>query len=199
MCNDASNPKTILRTRRLIIREACEADLPALTSLNADPDVMRFVAAPYSPQQTRDWLDDLLSSYARGAETGWWVVDEVDGDRCIGGVALKRLSDGNHAALGPLVAGASDDELMEIGWRFHKPYWGRGYASESGQALVARAFDRHSYPRVCAVALVSNAVSCRAIEKCGLRPGGDYEINGKQARFFVLNREDYSASGGDGA
>jgi RimJ/RimL family protein N-acetyltransferase len=191
-----SNPKTILRTRRLIVREACQDDLCALELLNADPVVMRHVAEPFSRPKTQDWLDGILADYSAGGGVGWWVVDQADGDTCIGGVALKRLSEGNHAALGPLVAGADDDELMEIGWRFHERYWGRGYATETGRALVQRAFEAHGFPRVCAVALTTNTGSCRAIEKSGLRPSGDYDIGGKQARFFVLNRADYSVGGG---
>ena len=183
----------VLETRRLIIRRIRPDDAASLEALNADPRVMRYIAPPMTPDETRAWLGRTFAHDAAGRDFGWFAVQERETGALTGMAALKLLSESNHAALGALLAGAGQDELFEIGWRFHEPYWGRGYATETGRALVRRAFEHHGLPRITAVALAANLASCRAIEKCGLRPHGDYTVSGHAARFFTLTRAAWEA------
>ncbi len=188
-------PDTLLTTSQVELRTLRPSDRDDVIALNGDPEVMRFIGAPFTAERASAWLDEILAAGTESTGLGWWAVIERASGAFAGLVALKRLSDGNHAALGPLVAGARDDELMEIGWRFRPRFWGRGIASETGRALVGRAFEAHGFPRICAVALADNKASCRAIEKCGLRFEANYDIAGKRASFFVLTREEYLAAG----
>src|SRR5690606_376423 len=93
---------------------------------------------------------------------GEWVADLPGGAPCIGVVSLRRCADGPHAGFAPQLPAAfahPPDRLLEIGWRFHIQHWGRGYATETGRALVRRAFERHAAAAVCAFALVENGAS----------------------------------------
>jgi RimJ/RimL family protein N-acetyltransferase len=89
--------------------------------------------------------------------------------------------------------GCSERDVIEVGWRFFKAFWGRGYATATGRALVELGFREHDLPRVIAMAMVENLASCRAIQKCGLNPYGDYEILGRTARMFVITRAEWQA------
>lgn len=58
---------------------------------------------------------------------------------------------------------------VELGYRLHREFWGRGYATEGGKALIERGFTVGDVRRVVATTMFVNAGSRRVMEKCGLR------------------------------
>jgi RimJ/RimL family protein N-acetyltransferase len=61
------------------------------------------------------------------------------------------------------------DGAAELGYRLYPAYWGRGYATEGGKALIDRGFTRGDVQRVVATTMFVNTGSRRVMEKCGLR------------------------------
>ncbi|GGU14498.1 GNAT family N-acetyltransferase [Lentzea flava] len=59
--------------------------------------------------------------------------------------------------------------VVELGYRLHREFWGRGYATEGGKALIERGFTTGEVQRVVATTMAVNAGSRRVMEKCGLR------------------------------
>ena len=59
--------------------------------------------------------------------------------------------------------------MAELGYRLHRAYWGLGYATEGGKALIERGFTSGGVQRVVATTMFVNAGSRRVMEKCGLR------------------------------
>ncbi|MFD9697904.1 GNAT family N-acetyltransferase [Lentzea sp. NPDC059081] len=57
----------------------------------------------------------------------------------------------------------------ELGYRLHREFWGLGYATEGGRALIDRGFTAGGVQRVVATTMFVNAGSRRVMEKCGLR------------------------------
>ena len=64
--------------------------------------------------------------------------------------------------------GCPDDE-PELGYRFRKSAWGKGYASEGSIALINRGFTELDVRRVVASTMVVNTGSRRVMEKAGMR------------------------------
>ncbi|MFD5829567.1 GNAT family N-acetyltransferase [Lentzea sp. NPDC060358] len=60
-------------------------------------------------------------------------------------------------------------EVAELGYRLHREFWGRGYATEGALALIERGFTTGDVQRVVATTMFVNAHSRRVMEKCGLR------------------------------
>lgn len=60
----------------------------------------------------------------------------------------------------------------EIGWRLARSGWGKGYASEAAQAIVAHAFDVVGAPEVVAVAHPDNAASIKVMTRLGMQYAG---------------------------
>ena len=58
---------------------------------------------------------------------------------------------------------------VELGYRLHREFWGRGYATEGGKALIAHGFTVGDVRRVMATTMFVNDGSRRVMEKCGLR------------------------------
>ncbi len=55
-----------------------------------------------------------------------------------------------------------------IGYNLLPDFWGKGYATEISKSLIEYAFDELKVERVEALAMKSNAVSCRVLEKSGM-------------------------------
>jgi RimJ/RimL family protein N-acetyltransferase len=147
-----------LETERLRLREFTLDDVDNLVELDADPEVAKW--AP-DPPTTPDSVEKALRShYLRFYEEtpgfGFWAVEEKATGAFIGWFHLRP--DHGHAADEP-----------ELGYRFRRSAWGKGYATEGGRALIDKAFTEHGIRRVLAETAGFHTASRRVMEKCGMR------------------------------
>ena len=143
-----------LETDRLILRQLTDADVDLLVDLDSDPDVTFFITGGV-PEFSESMLRHWLTEYERWPSYGTWAVIERESDDFIGWFHL-RPEDGR------------DDE-PELGYRFKRAAWGKGYATEGSRALIDKAFAELGAARVFACAMAINAASRRVMEKSGLR------------------------------
>jgi RimJ/RimL family protein N-acetyltransferase len=149
---------TLLETERLRLREFRIQDADRLVSLDADPEVMRYISRGVAtPREviSEKILPAWLEMYSKPRPIGFWAAERRNDGEFVGWLHLRpdRLS-------------APEQEL---GYRFFRHSWGQGYASEGGRALIDLAFDRLSCKVVSARTLVANLASQRVMHKCGLR------------------------------
>jgi RimJ/RimL family protein N-acetyltransferase len=147
----------ILTTPRLILRAAVEEDIPILQNLIlGDSDVMRFAfsGAPMAGDAAEDFM---RRSFTFGSSlTGMAVLTEKPTGEVIG-----------FAGLSPCDALGADD--FEIGFVLARRAWGRGIATEIGEAQLAFGFDRLKCGRLLGLVDPRNAPSIHALEKLGMR------------------------------
>jgi RimJ/RimL family protein N-acetyltransferase len=151
--------EVFLETGRLLLRRFSMADADNLVSLDADPDVMRFVngGIPTSRDEIEaEVLPAFLSYYERYQGYGFWAVIEKATGEFAGWFHFRP---GRAAAPGE----------VELGYRLRKPAWGRGLATEGSRALIAMGFTTFGVRRVTAEAMAANVASRRVMEKAGLR------------------------------
>ncbi|MFJ5234956.1 GNAT family N-acetyltransferase [Kitasatospora sp. NPDC088391] len=161
------DPAERLRTARLLLRRLTPADLPAVTALCGDPEVMRYLddGRPVPAERVAaEVLPAVLREYAELPDgLGHWAV-ETDG-RFLGWAALLPA---HSVGLehGP-------DAGLELGYRLLPAARGRGYATEAAAALLAAAFtERYAgrrTERVVATTMAVNTASRRVLERIGLR------------------------------
>ena len=174
-------PHPSLETERLLLRPWRPAeDLDALAAINADPDVMRFVAPnrPLSRAETAGQLERFVAHWERH-RFGLWAVVPRDGDgRAIGfaGLAIPSFL--------PQILPA-----VEVGWRLESGCWGRGYATEAARASVAFGFERLGLRSIVCVIEPGNARSLRVAEKLGMRPAPDRLHPVTRRRLRVMDLE----------
>jgi len=60
----------------------------------------------------------------------------------------------------------------EVGWIVHKDFWGKGYGTEMGRALLKLGFEEHNLHRIVALCDVENVASSRVMEKIGMTREG---------------------------
>ncbi|MFF5897096.1 GNAT family N-acetyltransferase [Streptomyces argenteolus] len=150
---------TYLESERLTLRPfaATEADL--LIELDSDPAVMRYLTggAPTPPEEVRDLaVPSILAGYERwDHDLGLFAAHEKDGGMFVGWFCLRPLRSGPR-------------EEAELGYRLHQAAWGRGYATEVSQALLAKGFTELGMRMVWAETMIVNLPSRNVMEKLGM-------------------------------
>jgi RimJ/RimL family protein N-acetyltransferase len=151
--------QVFLETRRLMLRRFTMADADDLVSLDADPDVMRFVTGgvPTSRDEIEnEVLPAFLGYYERYEGFGFWAAVEKATGEFMGWFHFRPRRDA--------VPGE-----VELGYRLRKSAWGKGYATEGSCALICRGFTEFGVQRVVAEAMAVNVASRRVMEKAGLK------------------------------
>ncbi len=57
---------------------------------------------------------------------------------------------------------------IEIGWRFSKPSWGKGYASEAAAAALSFGVNELSITDIVSIFQIENRASARIMQKLGM-------------------------------
>ena len=154
-----------LRSARLGFRSWRDADLDAFAALNADPEVMEYFPSERTREQTAEMIQRLRAHEQRDGCT-FWAVDELPTGRFVGmlGVLVQRE-----------MPEVFDGPTHEIGWRFARAFWGRGYATEGARACLSWAFAKTDAERVVAFTTTENRRSERVMVKAGMRRVGLFE------------------------
>ena len=151
--------QVFLETQRLLLRRFTLADADDLVSLDAHPDVMRFVTGgvPTSREEIEnEVLPAFLSYYQRYEGFGFWVAAEKATGEFLGWFHFRPRPD------------AVPGEI-ELGYRLRKSACGKGYATEGSRALIGKGFSEFGVQRVVAEAMAVNTASRRVMEKAGLK------------------------------
>ena len=145
-----------IETDRLILRPFVPDDAAAFQRLNADPLVRRYTYD--SPMETLDDARRVLTEapLADYAKHGYGRVACVlkDTGELIGFSGLKYLSD----------MGETD-----IGYRFLRAHWGKGYATESARPMMDYGRNVLRLERIIGLVDPDNAGSVHVLEKLGLK------------------------------
>ena len=163
----------ILETERIVMREMTEADAEHLLELNRDPAVTRYI--PDEPPLTdvasalAVIRDRILPQYAR--RLGRWGCILRDGGDFLGWCGVKHVPEQSE---------------YDIGYRFSKPHWRKGYASETATATLACARKHLANERVVGKAMPNNVASVRVLEKIGLVYEGDEMVEGALFQVYVM-------------
>ena len=144
-----------LHTARLIIRAFGLEDAAPLAERRNDSLVARYQnwVLPYPRQRAEDLVAQIVAA-GEPANDQWWmaaVCDRESGET-LGDLAL-RLSWGGRSA--------------EVGYTLASRRWGRGYATEALEALLAWLFAERGITRACGTLHPDNTASARVLERCG--------------------------------
>lgn len=81
---------------------------------------------------------------------------------------------------------------LELGYRLHKKFWGRGYASELAGSLCAWAFKTFPINRIVAVTELLNVASQKVLLKNGFEYVGKVNSKkyGEELFYFIKNPDE---------
>jgi RimJ/RimL family protein N-acetyltransferase len=143
------------RTTRLLLRPGWAEDAPALVKAIADETIVRNLASAPWPFSLRD-AEAFLAAPRDPVLPSLLIFERTEGEPAlVGACGLGRRASGN----------------VELGYWISRPHWGRGFATEAGQALVAIA-RALGIARLEASHFLDNPASGRVLEKLGFQPTG---------------------------
>jgi RimJ/RimL family protein N-acetyltransferase len=154
-----------IQTQRLLLREWCHEDRAPFAELNADPAVMEHFRSRLSAAES-DALVDRIVAHWRDEGFGLWAVERLDDQSFLGFIGLA--SPPWQAAFTPAV---------EIGWRFARPAWGHGYATEAARAALKSGFETIGLDEILSWTVPANRRSRAVMERLGMTrdPADDFD------------------------
>lgn len=158
----------MLETKRLYIREFVQADLEDLHAMNSNPEVMKYIfGRPLAKEESQKFLNIYFETYKKTPGLGNFAAFEKDTQKFIGWVCLRPYSE--------------DPEQIELGYRLNPQNWGKGYATELAQAIVAHGAKTMKLKEIMAIVNPENQNSRGVLAKAGLKyiKDIDFVLEGK--------------------
>ncbi|HEV2524421.1 MAG TPA: GNAT family N-acetyltransferase [Gammaproteobacteria bacterium] len=143
----------MIETTRLILRPLCAADFEALCILDGDPAVRSyFPEGVLNSAEVQQELDRYIKAWNTDGFGLFAAVDKKS-NQLIGRMGFAKLSSGE----------------VEFGYLLLPSYWGKGYATEAAQALLAWAAEHIPVDHIVGFAPTYHTDSLRVLEKCGMK------------------------------
>lgn len=163
------------RTERLLLRPGWADDAPALAETIAYPEVAQMVAHMPWPYGLADAEQYLSQAQASQAPQALIFLRTAGKPKLIGGIGLHQ---------GPAE--------VELGFWIAPPYWGLGFATEAGRAVIAMARDTLRLARLRATHFIDNPASGHVLRKLGFERTGQAAPRACQARQAEILAIDYA-------
>jgi len=150
----------ILTIERLVLRpfhpEDCHT-LAELAGVREIADTMISIHHPYRPEDAERRIREANRECSLGTAGTFAVTLAVDGS-LVGSVELRSI-DAEH-------------RQAELSFWIGVPWWGRGYATEAAERLIAYGFEDAGVNRIYAHHMIRNPSSGRVLDKVGMTREG---------------------------
>ena len=167
-----------LTTTRLVLRPLTDGDFPAIAAMDADPDVMRYLA-----------INSPVLTYEQALQNAPKILDWPCPE---GGGVWTIISKNTRAFLGWVeLVYLEDLSDIDFGYRLPQASWGQGIATEAGRRLADHAVRDLLMGHLAAFVHPKNLASIRVTEKIGLSRSGVLEGSDVTFNRYVLSRDDY--------
>ncbi len=171
-------------TDRLILREMRVEDAPDFFALNADWEVLKYTGDdPFENiHQAEEFLRNYPSiSYLKDG-FGRWTCILKETSEIIGWCGLRVQNTGE----------------TDLGYRFHRRFWGKGYATESSIASLNTGFYDLELDTIIARAAKENKASIHVIEKLGMKLRTEEVFHGLDGLLYELSKQNWDIENREG-
>jgi ribosomal-protein-alanine N-acetyltransferase len=144
------SPSPHLHTQRLQLRPLDQTDHGFISGLLGDAQVRQFLGGAVDLQHRPEAVAAYLSKEEGEAV---WLVQTRDEQRPLG---LLHLCP--HW----------DEPCLELSYQLAPRAWGKGYATEAAQCVLAHALQDLKQGRVVAETQVANIASCSLLQRLGM-------------------------------
>ena len=164
-----------IETQRLVLRAHRPGDFEAYARMWCDPSVYRFIGGQPRTRE-ESWIRFLRhAGMWQMTGFGFWAIEERANGRFIGEAGFHDMKRDTTPSI---------EGLPEAGWALVPEAWGRGLATETVAAFLAWG-DTHLPGRrqVCIID-AANQASLRVGERCGFKPAGSLQMDGRNLGLF---------------
>lgn len=162
-----------METERLYLRKFQQKDAENIYELNLDPEVLKFTGDEAFKNVVEANL--FIQNYDHYKKYGFgrWAVINKKTDSFLGWCGLKYTE--------------SLDEF-DIGFRFFRKYWNKGYATESAKLCLNLGFNKHGMKTIFGRAVKENTASIKVLEKIGMSFYESREFHGHQGVIYKIEK-----------
>ena len=147
------NEIEIIETDRTIMRKLTKEDAEDFYALNLDEEVLKYTGD--KPFENIQASIDFLTNYDQYEKygVGRLAVIEKTSNKFIGWCGLKY---------------SQDKSEYDIGFRFQRNYWNKGFATETAKKCLEFGFTKLRIEKVVGRAMKENIGSIKVLEKTGM-------------------------------
>ena len=144
----------IIETNRCYLRELNSSDAENFFALNSDKKVIKYTGD--KSFETIEAARDFLLKYNQYKEFGYgrWAVINKENNDFLGWCGLKF---------------SADLKETDIGFRFFRKHWNKGYATETAKACLEYGFNTLKLEKIVGRAMEENIGSIKVLEKIGMQ------------------------------
>ena len=149
-----------LITNRLLLRKFLIIDsviVAKLAGVFEIADTTIRIPYLYKEEEAKKWIKRHDDWFVNEQSINW-AITLKENKNLIGAISLMNIDKNNNHA--------------ELGYWVGKPYWGRGYATESAEALINYGFEVIKFNRFHAHHLSRNSASGKVLLKIGMKREG---------------------------
>jgi len=163
-----------IRTERLQLRPFTLADTAPMHQILNGRDVLKYFPGSQSPsvEQVERMIGRVLAHWQEKGYGLWAVAPQATGV-LLGRCGLQYI--------------AETDEV-EIDFILDRHYWGRGFATEAGQAALQYGFEVHNATSVVGIVHPDNLASQRVLTKLGMQFVAEAEYFGMACYRYAVVR-----------
>jgi [ribosomal protein S5]-alanine N-acetyltransferase len=168
----------ILETERTIMRKLTTKDAKDFYALNLDEEVLKYTGD--KPFENIQASIDFLNNYNQYEKYGVGRLAVIDKKTLIflGWCGLKYSQDKNE---------------YDIGFRFHRNYWNKGYATETAKKCIEFGFNHLEIKKVVGRAMKKNIGSIKVFEKIGMTLKDFFDFDGQEGVLYELKNTNKKA------
>lgn len=178
--------KVFIETSRLILREIVTEDVDRIFLLDSNPEVMKYIGVkPVTKlEESEETINKIRKQYQENGIARWAVI-EKESNLLIGWSGLKLLTEPINGF----------KNVYELGYRFLPEFWGKGYATEAGKAVLDYGFNEINLEVIYACADIENLDSNKILkDKLGFESHGTFvdPLDNATCFWYELKKEKYS-------
>ena len=169
-----------LETERLLIRNLSNKDSQGVFEMDSDPEVQKYLGnQPIKTiSEATDYIEKAQKEYKKYSAGRWAVIEKETGD-FIGWCGLKFISTEIN----------SKSDYYDLGYRFIKKYWGKGYATESALACLKYGFEELNQQEIFAMVELDHIASRNILSKLGMKEMNEFEYDKTPHIFYKMSKE----------
>ncbi|WP_294821683.1 GNAT family N-acetyltransferase [uncultured Flavobacterium sp.] len=164
---------------RLLFRKLDFFDSESLFELDSDPEVHLYLGN--TPVQSMDEITTAIAMIRKQYEENGMARMAVilkESGTFLGWAGLKLVKQE--------INGHCDH--YDLGYRFMKKHWGKGYATEAARAFVHYGFNVMGLTKICAYANAANTNSHAVLDKAGLQRVGTFDDEGIPSFWYEIQK-----------
>ena len=166
--------KIILQTERLYLREFIFSDGIQFFNLNSDFEVIKYTGnKPFISLYEANNFISTYNDYERNG-FGRWAVCLKETHEFLGWCGLKK---------------DEPSQEIDLGFRFFKRNWGKGYATEASLGCIFYGFGTLKISKIIGRVYKDNLASIHVLKKCKFKIVNFFEYDNQPAILFELKND----------